>query len=229
MGQKTYLWVCLWFLILQFFGSIFFCWISVVRFEYTIQVSENYCPYLWGKITYTHGVCTCNLFLKNKKDVMPIFRCKTPPTILSDDLHIFSSWTHSSHSLQWIKSKCEKHSQNIVWDLAITLAYTPSFGLKPKSGQHSQNIFHIFHIKLIYSMTWSMTKQHFMCRFFKKINIKFSIFFFCLVFTPYKKKPMLMKKFIHFHFSLTFSSSNVIHPWTSGKIHITKYYVPCVK
>jgi hypothetical protein len=104
------------------------CWVSMFPFEYTIQVSENYCPYLWRQIIYTHDDCTCSLFFENEKDIMPIFRCKIPPTILFHDLHIFSSWTHTSHSLQRVKSKCEKYSQNIVWNLAITLVYTPSSG-----------------------------------------------------------------------------------------------------
>lgn len=62
---------------------------SMAPFEHIIQVSENYCPYLWGgQITYIHRVCTCNLFFKNEKDVMPTFRCKIPSTFPPHDLHI---------------------------------------------------------------------------------------------------------------------------------------------
>ncbi len=55
----------------------------MVPFERIIQVTENYYPYLSGQqITCTHGVCTCNLFLKNERDViflgvksLPFFHC----------------------------------------------------------------------------------------------------------------------------------------------------------
>jgi hypothetical protein len=55
--------------------------------------------------------------------------------------------------------------------------------------------------------------------------------FFLFGFLQFFLLPMFMKNFIHYHFSSTFSSINIIHPWTHGKIlfYVTKYYVPCVK
>jgi hypothetical protein len=42
---------------------------------------------------------------------------------------------------------------------------------------------------------------------------------------------MFMKKFIHFNFSSPFSSTNINHPWTHGKIffQVTKYSILGVK
>jgi hypothetical protein len=93
------------------------CWISMAPLEHTIQVSENYCPFFitckdnstnWeGCITY--GVCTCCLFLKNERDVVPTYyKCKISTTLTPHDLHILSSLTHLSHSLQQVKPKGPK-------------------------------------------------------------------------------------------------------------------------
>jgi hypothetical protein len=118
-------------------------------FEHTIQVSENYCPYLWrGQITYIRGVCTRNLFLKNEKDVMPTFRCKILPTFPPHDLHI----VHEHISL----ILCNGWSPNVknipkTWCMRFNyyLGLHHFFWIKPKGGQHSKVIFHILHIKLI--------------------------------------------------------------------------------
>jgi hypothetical protein len=58
---------------------------------------------------------------------VPTCRCKIRPTLVPHDLHIFSSLTCSSHSLQQEKPKGGQHSQNVGLDSATTLSYAPLF------------------------------------------------------------------------------------------------------
>jgi len=79
-------------------------------------------------------------------------------------------------------------------------------------------------------MIWSVPSTFHVSSFSKQTNISFS-HSFVQFFAKFFLLPTFMKKFIHFHFSSTLSSINIIYPWTHGRIsiHITKYFVPCVK
>ncbi len=66
---------------------------------------------------------------------MPTCRCKIPPTLTPHDLHIFSSLTRSSHSLQQVKPMVPKHGARFSYILFLLHSL---LWVKPKGGQHSQ-------------------------------------------------------------------------------------------